>query len=295
MDNEHDQLCSIIPDIAGTFKALGDTNRLHIIHLLSTDTSGTLGVGELAEQLGISQPAVSQALRILKSEEIVDSRKVGSYVYYTINRERIVQFRDHFDLMYANVMAKCDRELVRKKIHSRELNACVIFFSYSGVTRALARQIRNACGCDLIEIMPQKKYSTFYVYTTGLLHSRKGICDPIFPETIDVSQYDLLIFGTPVWIGNPTPPMNSAVRALRGCEGKKAVVFVTSYGQPGEALRHIREALISNGVEVLSEKNLTEKDIKSQNAGKELIWQIVEAYLASGSEKQDNTMQGLSG
>jgi DNA-binding transcriptional ArsR family regulator len=276
-DDEHDRLGMIIPDIAGTFKALGDTNRLQIIYLLSTDTSGMLGVGELAERLGITQPAVSQALRTLKSEGIVDSRKEGSYVYYTINRERIVQFREHFDLMYASFMEKCDRELVRKTIQSRELNACVIFFSYSGVTRALARQVRNACGCDLVEVKPRKEYSTFSVYTTGVLHSRKGACDPIFPEIIDVSRYDLLVIGFPVWVGKPAPPINTAIQALFGCEGKRAVVFATSYGQPGEALPLISTALATREVEVVSEINLSEKDIKSQNAGNELIRKIVAA------------------
>ena len=53
------KLCEIVPSMAGTFKALGDLTRLQIIYLLATDTSGTLGVSELAIRLGISQPAVS--------------------------------------------------------------------------------------------------------------------------------------------------------------------------------------------------------------------------------------------
>ena len=97
-------LCEIVPSMAGTFKALGDLTRLQIIYLLSTEPGGTLGVSELAGRLHISQPAVSQHLKTLKTEGLVESRRDGFYVYYTINRERMVEFRDHFELMYASVM-----------------------------------------------------------------------------------------------------------------------------------------------------------------------------------------------
>src|SRR5512136_3438931 len=100
-------LCEIVPAMAGTFKALGDLTRLQIIYLLSTDTSGTLGVSELAARLKISQPAVSQHLKTLKAEGLVGSRRDGFYVYYTVNRERMVEFRQHFELMYESVMKQC--------------------------------------------------------------------------------------------------------------------------------------------------------------------------------------------
>jgi ArsR family transcriptional regulator len=102
-------LCRIVPDMALTFKALGDLTRLQIIYLLSTDTSGKLGVSELAARLKISQPAVSQHLKTLKTEGLVESRRQGLYIYYTVNRDRMVEFRKHFELMHATVMANCNR------------------------------------------------------------------------------------------------------------------------------------------------------------------------------------------
>jgi DNA-binding transcriptional ArsR family regulator len=271
--------------MAGAFKALGDLTRLQIIYLLSTDTTGTLGVSELAARLGISQPAVSQHLKTLRSEGLVESRRDGFYIYYTINRERMVQFRGHFDLMYASVMEQCDKELVRKTTQHRVLNACVVFYSYTGVTRGVAMQIQGACGCDLVEVKTQKEYSSFTAYTTGVLRSRKGACDLIVPEKIDVSRYDLLIIGTPVWAWKPAPAINAAVRALRGCEGKRAVIFVTNRGQPGEALTLLKTALTSRGVEVVVEINLAGKDAEDQNARNDLIGQIVAAYPVTDVDK----------
>lgn len=79
-------LCEIVPTMTGFFKALGDLTRLKLMYLLTADRIGTLGVFEPATRLGISQPAVSQHLKILKSEGIVDSRRDGFYMYYFINR-----------------------------------------------------------------------------------------------------------------------------------------------------------------------------------------------------------------
>ena len=269
------KLCEIVPQMASTFKALGDLTRLQIVYLLSTDTSGTLGVSELAARLKISQPAVSQHLKTLRAEGLVESRREGFYSYYTVNRERMVEFRKHFELMHATVMANCNREMLRRTTRDRAIRACVIFYSYSGITRGVAEGIRNASGCDIIEVRTKRPYTSFSVYTTGVLRSRKGACDEIEPAAIDVSGYDFLIIGTPVWAWKPTPAINAAVRALIGCEGKMAVIFTTCSNQPGEALPILSRALAGRGVRVVAEISLDAEDTKNPDAGGELLRQII--------------------
>ncbi len=286
---EYDELSKIVPEMAGTFKSLGDLTRLQIIYQLATDTSGTLGVSDLAERLGVSQPAISQHLKVLRAEGLVDSRREGFYIYYTINRERMVAFREHFDLMYTSVMEKCNRELVRKSTGNRAIKACVIFYSFSGITRGIAEGIRNASGCDLIEIRTKTPYSSFTAYTTGVLRSRKMACDVIEPDEIDVSGYDLLIIGTPVWAWKPAPAINAAVKALRGCEGKTAVIFVTCCNQPGEALPLLSRALSDRGVSVAATISLGAKDTKRPDAGGELLRQIIAADPLRGMDEGTTT------
>jgi DNA-binding transcriptional ArsR family regulator len=279
------KLCEIVPQMASTFKALGDLTRLQIIYLLSTDTSGTLGVSELAVRLKISQPAVSQHLKTLKTEGLVESRREGFYIYYTVNGDRMVEFREHFELMHATVMANCNREMLRRTTRDRAIKACVIFYSYSGITRGVAEGIRNASGCDLIEVRTKNPYTSFSVYTTGVLHSRKGACDPIDPAEIDVSGYDFLILGTPVWAWKPAPAINAAVKALRGCEGKMAVIFTTCSNHPGEALPILSRALADRGVRVMAEISLDANDTKNPNAGGELLRQIIGADPLRGLDE----------
>jgi DNA-binding transcriptional ArsR family regulator len=291
------KLCEIVPQMASTFKALGDLTRLQIIYLLSTDTSGTLGVSELAARLKISQPAVSQHLKTLKTEGLVESRRGGFYIYYTINRDRMVEFREHFELMYSTVMANCNREMIRRTTRDRAIRACVIFYSYSGITRGVAEGIRNASGCDLIEVRTKNPYTSFSVYTKGVLHSRKGACDPIEPDVIDVSAYDFLIIGTPVWAWKPAPAINAAVKALKGCEGKMAVIFTTCSNQPGEALPILSTALAERGVRVMAGISLDANDTKNPNAGGELLRQIIGADplrgLADGTADKEQIVRDV--
>jgi DNA-binding transcriptional ArsR family regulator len=276
-NGDRDNLGEIVPAMALTFKALGDLTRPQIIYLLSTDTSGTLGVSELATRLKISQPAVSQHLKTLKSEGLVTSRREGFYIYYTVNRERMVEFRKHFELMSEAVMANCNREMLRRTTRDRAIKACVIFYSYSGITRRVAEGIRNASGCDLVEVKTKEPYTSFSVYTKGVLRSRKEACDLIEPAEIDVSNYDFFIIGTPVWAWRPAPAINAAVQALRGCKGKIAVLFTTCSNQPGEALPILSKALADRGVRVMAEFSLDAEDTKNPDAGGELLRQIIGA------------------
>lgn len=65
------------------FKALSDANRRKIIKLLRKKSEMT--AGEIAEQFSISQPAVSDHLKILRNAGLVYSEKKGQYVEYSLN------------------------------------------------------------------------------------------------------------------------------------------------------------------------------------------------------------------
>jgi flavorubredoxin len=89
----------------------------------------------------------------------------------------------------------------------------------------------------------------------------KEECDPIEPETIDVSASDLIVIGTPVWAFKATPAINAAIAALKGCDGKKAVIFATCGGTAKDTLPIMKKALESKGVTVLGEYLFTQKEI----------------------------------
>ena len=63
------------------FRALGDETRLRIVALLS---HGELCVCHLETALELSQPNVSRQLGILRAAGVVDARRDGSWMYYSL-------------------------------------------------------------------------------------------------------------------------------------------------------------------------------------------------------------------
>lgn len=71
------------------FSALADPTRLRLLKLLSTNAPGELCVNALAEILEVTQPAVSQHLRILKASGLVHAERRGYYMHYAINTDAL--------------------------------------------------------------------------------------------------------------------------------------------------------------------------------------------------------------
>ena len=70
-------------------KAIADETRQKIMGLICCRE---LCVSDLVEKLGnVSQPTVSHHLQILKGAGLVDSRREGKQVYYTLRQEAIAQ------------------------------------------------------------------------------------------------------------------------------------------------------------------------------------------------------------
>lgn len=73
-------------EVATLFTALADPTRIRIIGLLA---HVELCVGDLCLVLGMSQPAVSHQLRVLRNLRLVTTRRNGRHVYYSLADEHI--------------------------------------------------------------------------------------------------------------------------------------------------------------------------------------------------------------
>jgi ArsR family transcriptional regulator len=79
-----------IEEQATLFSALADPTRLKLLGLLLQQREpDALCVNALACHLGVTQPAVSQHLRLLKSVDLVKGEKRGYRVHYFVKREAL--------------------------------------------------------------------------------------------------------------------------------------------------------------------------------------------------------------
>ncbi|HEX5511199.1 MAG TPA: metalloregulator ArsR/SmtB family transcription factor [Nocardioides sp.] len=82
--------------------ALSDRNRRWILTQLA---DGERTVGELTQTLPITQPAVSQHLKVLKHVGLVEDRSEGTKRIYRLNEAGVSALRDQLDTFWRRTMA----------------------------------------------------------------------------------------------------------------------------------------------------------------------------------------------
>ena len=82
--------------------ALGDRTRRAIFEQLR---EGPMAVGEIADELPVSRPAVSQHLRVLKEAGLVTERRNGTRRIYRLDPDGLGELRDYFDDFWSEALA----------------------------------------------------------------------------------------------------------------------------------------------------------------------------------------------
>ena len=76
-------------DVALVCKALGDSNRLEIVKMIS---DGEKCGCKILEKFSITQPTLSHHMKILVESGLVNDRKEGKWHYYSVNKEVMIEF-----------------------------------------------------------------------------------------------------------------------------------------------------------------------------------------------------------
>ena len=88
---------------AEIFQALGHPTRIAIVEALR---DGEVSAGHLIEQLGLEQANASQHLSVLRSKQIVTSRKDGNQVFYTLRDPILVEVLDIMKRYFQNHLSQ---------------------------------------------------------------------------------------------------------------------------------------------------------------------------------------------
>ncbi len=112
--------------------------------------------------------------------------------------------------------------------------ALVAYFSASGVTAKLAQRLAEAVGADLFEIAPETPYTKADLNWMNK-NSRSSVemndrtCRPVMAKAPDVSDYDVVFVGFPVWWYRE-PSIIDTFMESADFTGKTVVPFCTSGG-----------------------------------------------------------------
>ncbi len=77
---------ALLCNLAELFKIFGDSTRIKILYSL---LDKEMSVTEIAESLNMSQPAISQQLRVLKTNGLVRYRRDGKSIIYSLADEHV--------------------------------------------------------------------------------------------------------------------------------------------------------------------------------------------------------------
>ena len=93
------------------WSALGDPTRYAIVASLA---EGPRTVGELAAELPVSRPAVSQALKVLKNAGLVSERAAGTRRIYRLDPVAVAALRDQLDTFWGRALANYEDHVGRE-------------------------------------------------------------------------------------------------------------------------------------------------------------------------------------
>lgn len=101
-------------------KALSNPFRLEIIEMLS---QGEKSVEGIVQTTSLTVANASQHLQVLKSNNIVKSRKEGHYVYYSLVNDEFLALYQHVTKYAVSEIAELEKNLSRQREENRSSNA----------------------------------------------------------------------------------------------------------------------------------------------------------------------------
>ncbi len=109
----------------------------------------------------------------------------------------------------------------------------VLYYSQTSNTKTVAQEIATKTGADIEEIVPVTPYDGDFQATIQrcMEEREKGITPEVKPIAADLTKYDVIFLGYPVWFGTFAPPVGAFLDQV-DLSGKKVVPFCT-FGSGG--------------------------------------------------------------
>jgi flavodoxin len=107
----------------------------------------------------------------------------------------------------------------------------VIYYSWWGTTRKVAKALAEALSCDLEEIVEPRKRAGLLGYVRSVVEARQKRPSMIMPAKAEVASYDLVVVGSPVWAWSVSSPVRAYLMANK--DRLPAVAFFCTLGSSG--------------------------------------------------------------
>lgn len=143
------------------------------------------------------------------------------------------------------------------------MKSIIAYYSYTGhaekIAKAFARSLESRGTARLERLRPVQEITSFVGQCRAAFGRKRTALQPAV--TADLSGYDLVVIGCPVWAFAPVPAVNTYLDSINGVQGKRAIVFLTSGSGAGvnRCFAAIRKTLESKGIVHVGELNIPDR------------------------------------
>jgi DNA-binding transcriptional ArsR family regulator len=95
------------------FKAIAEPQRVELLQILRAQ--GELSVGELAQNVSVTQQAVSLHLKVLETAGLVEARRSGTRNLYAVRLDGFKPAREFLDVFWTEKLMGL-KSLIEKKV-----------------------------------------------------------------------------------------------------------------------------------------------------------------------------------
>ena len=132
----------------------------------------------------------------------------------------------------------------------------VVYYSLTGNTRIISEKIASETGGDVLELKVKEekiKPDGFMKYVWGGRQVILRKKPELLPISKNISDYDIIFIGTPVWSFSYTPAIRTFLDTFQ-FQNKKIALFCTHEGGKGLVFSNMKKALLEN--EIIGELDL---------------------------------------
>jgi len=136
------------------------------------------------------------------------------------------------------------------------LKTIVLYYTFGGSTKKEAEKLAGELGAQVCRVREKRNLSLVGSFIPGCPQAIKRKRTKIRPVDADLSAFDKIVIGCPVWAACPAPAFNSIVELLPA--GKEVEVFLCAGGNdPRESDAGTREMIEAKGCKVSGIRTVT--------------------------------------
>ena len=214
----------------------------------------------------------------MRSDRLSDFNKIHYLCQNSNNELKIRTFMKRYLLiavMFACVLTSCGTK-------KSDIKNLVLYYSQTGATETVAQELQKMLGADMEAIQLENPYAGTYMETIERVGKERqnGELPALLPLKSDLSKYDVIYLGYPIWYGTYAMPISSLVKDY-DFAGKKVVTFCT-FGSGGlePAINDLKKALPDADI---AENGFGIRNARMNSMTKELKRFMVENYYVEGT------------